>query len=398
MNNKTIFYFQHAAYSCVNIIVDGTIFQTFLLECGIGEAKVSIYFSVMQIVRTLAMLLLSKYSDNIKNVLRWVAICFSSQVIQLLVMGVICFATEISVDIKYWLLFAAGIVFSVFMGLCNVLSYKQPYHIINIEEYGAVSAKLGIIVGVVGMAFTALIAFASNRFSYFGSMAVVCIFSMILSILSGVINRFYKPIDVKAPTQNTRKINIFSYKPFYQLLFPNFMRGFSTGIFNLVAVIGYHSNILDKTTAALLVTLSQIATFIGCQSFLFIALRRKSGTACLISSIVMLVSLPLMSIGSSATVFLAMYFIAFFFSIIISYGVPTIVAENIEYECIGQYTAWRMALYTAGISIGGALVPTLLESVGSVGTLLISGISMLPCGIGYYIFEKNAKKRKTRNR
>ena len=83
----------------------------------------------------------------------------------------------------------------------------------------------------------------------------------------------------------------------------------------------------------------------------------------------------------------------FFFNNYISYGVPVIVAENIDYNCLGQYTAWRMALFTGGVAIGGVLVPILLELIGGSGTLLVSGLAMLPCGVGYYLFDRQCKKK-----
>jgi len=74
----------------------------------------------------------------------------------------------------------------------------------------------------------------------------------------------------------------------------------------------------------------------------------------------------------------------------ISYAAPVIIAEKIDYGCLGQYSAWRMGLTTLGTSLGSALVPILLEWVGAGGVLLFGGISMLPFGIGYYLFEKRA--------
>lgn len=97
--------------------------------------------------------------------------------------------------------------------------------------------------------------------------------------------------------------------------------------------------------------------------------------------------------GGAKTVFIIFYFISFLFVNYINLAVPVAVAEYIDYNCLGQYTAWRMALFTLGVSLGGLVVPILLNSVGGFVTLLICGITMLPCGIGYYIFEKNRRKK-----
>lgn len=364
-----------------------------MLECGISEANVSVCVSVIQVVQTLTMLLMSKSAENVKNIFLAVAICLFAQVLPLGAMLFISISTGVSIGFKYTLLFITSLILSFFMGLYNILSYKQPYHIMKISEFGKHTALAGVISGVLCAVVSAVISLALNRAPYFGTMTVVSVIGIVLAIVSGSINFGYIPIEVTRNKKGIKKINIFRYKPFYQLLIPNIFRGISMGIFNLTAVIGYHCGILNKATAALLVTLSQIAAILSCLSYVYFASRRKSGFICLVSSVIILIFLPLMTISKSSLMFVVFYFLAFFFINYISNAVPVIVAENIDYNCIGQYTAWRMALYTGGIAIGGALLPILLNFVGGTLTLLICGILMLPCGIGYYLFERLCRKK-----
>ena len=390
--NLILFYLQSAAYSAVNLIAVGTIFQTFMLESDIDEAKVSFCVTAFQVIQTLTMLLISKAAENIKSVLQVVGIGYLAYSILIASMLFICFKTNISVNSKFAILFITGSVVSLFIGLINILSYKMPHHIMDIKDYGRATGQSGVISGVLGIVITSLMTLALNKFDFFKTMTVVCVFGICLSCIAGRISFIYYPLNINQKTQKYENINIFRYKPFYQLLVPNFMRGFSTGIFNLVAVIGYHSNVLDGASAALLITISQISTLLGSQSYSFFAKKQKNGLLCLISSVVMLISTPLMLLGGTKTVFIIFYFISFLFVNYINIAVPVVVAEYIDYNCLGQYTAWRMALFTLGVSLGGFVVPLLLNSIGGFGTLLVSGITMLPCGIGYYIFEKNKRK------
>lgn len=395
MKNKNLilFYAQATAYNCVILIAVGTIFQTFMLECGIDEAKVSICVSAVQVVQTIITLLTAKLVENIKNVLNAIAFCLSFQLLPLVVMLILCFATGISVDTKYYLLFGSGIILSLFLGPYTVLSYKQPHHIMKISEYGKACGQSGVITGLFGILITTLIALALKKFSYFGTMAVVCVFGIIMALVSVLTNFAFTRLDPAEQGKMGEKINIFRYKPFYQLLIPNFMRGLSNGVLSLVPVIGYYCGILDKSSTAVLATLAQIATLINCQTYVFIASKKLNGIIALISSVIMLIAMPLMPLGNSATWFLIIYFIAFFFNFYIANAVPVIIAENIDYNCMGQYTAWRMALFTGGTSIGGFLVPLLLDSIGGIGTLFVGGLAMLPCGLGYYLFDKQNKKK-----
>lgn len=91
------------------------------------------------------------------------------------------------------------------------------------------------------------------------------------------------------------------------------------------------------------------------------------------------------------SIFYILYFVIFLFVNYISISIPVLVAEKIDYNCLGQYTAWRMALFTFGIGAGGVVVPLLLKYVGAIGTLVVCGIAVLPCGIGYYMFERQSK-------
>lgn len=306
MNKKNLilFYLQSVAYSAINLIAVGTIFQTFLLECGIDEAKVSFCVTAFQVIQTLTMLLISKAAENIKCVLQGVGISYLAYSILIVTMLFICFKTDLSVNTKYVILFIAGAVVSLFIGLINILSYKMPHHIMDIKDYGRATGQSGVISGVLGIAITSLMALALNRFDFFKTMLVVCVFGITLSCIAGWISFVYTPLDTNQKTYKCESINIFRYKPFYQLLGPNLMRGFSTGIFNLVAVIGYYSKVLDGASAALLITVSQIATLLGSQSYSFFAKKLKNGFLCLISSVVVFVSTPLMLAGGAKTVFI----------------------------------------------------------------------------------------------
>lgn len=396
MNTKSknlfLYYLQYSTYSCINLIAVGAVFQTFMLECGIDETRVSLCISALQIIQTLTMLFIAKAAENIKSVLKTIAICLFSHSLLLSSMLFICLKQNISINTKYIILFAAGVIFNLFFSLYNILSYKQPHHIMNIRDYGKASGQSGVISGALGVLTTASMSFALSRFSYFRTMTIICIIGLVLTAISSLISFVYTPLKFDDTKNQIEKINIFHYKPFYQLLIPNFMRGISTGMFNLIAVIGYYCNVLDSTAATILVTLSQIAMLISCQSFSFLAKKRKTALLCLISSIALLIFLPLMLLGNSKILFLGFYFIVFFFLNYIAYGVPVIVAEHIDYNCLGQYTAWRMGLFTLGVALGGALVPVLLKFVGGMATLAICGAAMLPCGIGYYIFEKSKAK------
>lgn len=392
--NTVLFYLQQVSFTLTQLIAFGTIFCTFMLESGISETEVSICTTVFQVVQTATMILISRLAENKKIVLKGIGVCCFSYALVIAAMLFLSVRSNSPVSTSYVLLFTVGTVVSLFAGLYNVLSYKQPHLIMDIKNYGKIIGQIGVISGILGIALSSTMSFLCENYDYFNVMTFVCIFGIILAVVSGLISFFFIPTDSENVTKSEKSIKIFRYKPFYQLFVPNLLRGFSTGIFNLIAVIGYYCEILDSAGAVALVTASQIATLLSSQCFSFISQRNKNGILCLVSSIVCLVCFPAITAGGSKTMFIVFYFIAYLFFNFINNAIPVVVALHIDYNCLGQFTAWRMGIYTLGTAIGGACVPILLKWFGSFNTLLIAGITMLVCGVGYYIFDKKATAEK----
>ena len=392
--NITLFYFQQVFYSVAQLISFGTIFCTFMLEYGISETEISFCTSVFQIIQTATMLIISRATENKKIVLKGIGVCYFSYALIIAAMLFLSIKNNVPVRASYVILFTVGSVVSLFVGLHNVLSYKQPHLIMDIKNYGKIIGQVGVISGILGIAVSTAMSFLCNNYDYFNVMTFVCIFGIILAVAAGLIAFLYKPMDNEIVSKSENSTNIFRYKPFYQLFIPNLLRGFSTGIFNLIAVIGYYCEILDSAGAVALVTASQIATLISSQCFSFISQKNKNGILCLISGIVCLVLFPSRAAGDSKTLFIVFYFIAFVFFNFINNTIPVMVALHIDYNCLGQFTAWRMGIYTLGTAIGGACVPILLKWMGGFNTLLMAGITMLVCSVGYYVFDRKASAKK----
>ena len=63
-----------------------------------------------------------------------------------------------------------------------------------------------------------------------------------------------------------------------------------------------------------------------------------------------------------------------------------IPVQLVEYEHMGNYSAWHQAIFVISSALSSALVPFMLNSVGGITTLFVCGISMLMSSIGYYIY------------
>lgn len=389
--NHLLFYIYSAFYNCAFLLISGSVLQSFMLECGISEAKVSFYVSFVQILQTVIMFISSKWVENLKNIFVCVAGCILLQIPLFTVMLYISVTNSLASDTAFIMIMAASLLLSVAQGIKNVLAYKLPHHIIDMKDYGKIMGQSGVIIGILGVGFTGILTLVTKKFEYFTVMAVFSGLGMVFYIISAVVTLSYERHEPELIGDSKEKINIFKYRPFYTLLLPNLLRGFSAGVFGLSAVIGFSQKVLDNVGAALIVTLAQIATIAGCEVYSLFFSRNRNGAVTLVSAVAFAVIMPFSFVGNSQTLFIIIYTVGYIFYNFVNYAIPVIVARNIDYRCLGQYTAWRMGLNSLGTALGSAAVPLLLKYTGGVGTMLVCGLTILPCGICYYLFEKNQK-------
>ncbi|MCL2519039.1 MAG: hypothetical protein FWF15_10795 [Oscillospiraceae bacterium] len=181
-------------------------------------------------------------------------------------------------------------------------------------------------------------------------------------------------------------INLFKNPIFKSFIIPNFTRGITAGIIGIVAIIGFHDNILDKVSAAYLVTAATVANIAGSILYTVLSKLIKSNILCLLGSIMTLALLFLSS--NSIIIYIAGYFIAYLGIMIISLAIPYRVYEIIPFEIAGIYNSWRMILMTAGITFSTVATGFAIKFVPSYVIFIIAIVCQLYCGIIYFLYNK----------
>lgn len=397
MNNKTKYIFQYSIHSVATLMVTFSIIQAFMLQCGIPEESVTAYQGLIMIVNAGATLLLTSFIDRIKNVVKVYSYAILAQLLLVGTLIFFClpFAQPIDAMTKFRVILAAGCITNITVAISGVLAYKIPYHIFNIAEYGDVTGKGGMVVGIVGAAVSALLAFFIKKYDYFLVMLCFLIFSAVSFIVTFGIIRSYTPYhgnEVAKKDEETRAINILTYKPFYILLVPNLLRAYSEGVALSAVTIGAFLKITDASSGAVMTTLAQIATLLGCFIFV-VALKKISvGKLLLISSIGVAICMPLMYASGKLIPFYVLYFFVYFFVIIIQYAIPFAVTKIVDYDAIGQYTTSRMLLHTLGQALANFSVLWLIGKIGSIPTIILSVSGQVVCGLVYYLYLVKLKK------
>ena len=160
---------------------------------------------------------------------------------------------------------AAGVSY-VGVGLYNILAYCLPYYTIDMKDYGKMTGISTAIAG--GASFVASLAYSLllSKFSYMKTTAAFFIVAIACFIITSIVCASMRVKTAEPDKEAEEKgdvMAVFKNKNTYILLIPNFVRGLSVGIFNVIATIAISMSILDETTSSYVSVILQIATFLA---------------------------------------------------------------------------------------------------------------------------------------
>lgn len=90
--------------------------------------------------------------------------------------------------------------------------------------------------------------------------------------------------------------------------------------------------------------------------------------------------------------FLVMYTIGYVAFHLINNAVPVALTKVIDYQVIGQYSAWRMTLFAVGTAFAGMVCIPLIDLIGALWVMLVAGIFLIiSCG-GYFRYIRKMGK------
>lgn len=394
MSNVMKHYISSGLWVTVNTFTAGAVLQTFLMEHGFSEELTNIITASGQIISLVVMLLFSPVSDRIRNVIKATAGTYLLYLPILFVLLTVCLQGRIT-PLTTVLLFLTIGLYSCSGGLQNSLTYKLPFVTLDMRMYGRVTSIGGIVTGVIGLLLSVALTYLQESLGYRSAMTGIFTLCVPLLIIVYFVVVTMKPI-ADAPTANKIKakpINYFRFKPFSQLIAANLLRGFGTGILNVVVTIGYFCNCIDAKSAAYVVLISNLTTFLGAGLYSVVTGKLPEKLIILVASIGIFASVPFMVVGSNTLTFLIFYGIATFFWTAINYSIPVAVVQIADYSVMGQYSSGRLLLHTLGSSLAGFICIKLIEWFGAIPTMTFTGVCFLLCGVSYFVYMKKNKLR-----
>ena len=372
----------------------GAIMQTFLLEAGFSAEQVYLLNSLMQIMQVAMMLVLTFLSGKIKRVKLVTSISYLSLTLLTVVFLIGAINPEL---IKRGYIIAVFIVAGISyvgVGLYTILSYCLPYYTIDMKDYGKMTGISTAIAGGVSFVMSLVYSVLLSKFSYMKTTASFFVIAIICFILTSIVcaSMREKNIETREEQHNRNDvISVFKNKNTYILLIPNFARGLSVGIFNVITAIAISTSILNETTSSYVNVILQVAMFAANMFFAFSYKKLSTKNLLLLSTIGVCVSFPL-SLELGTWGFFCCFAIASFFRLVIDTAIPVIITEIIPKEQIGPYTSIRLLIFTGAQAVATLLIPPLNSAIGYTGVLIFATVMLFICGITYYAVAKCIKK------
>ncbi len=372
----------------------GAIMQTFLIQAGFSAEQVYLLNSLMQIMQVAMMLVLTFLSGKIKRVKTVTSISHLSLCILTVVflMGAIN-PESIKRGYVIAVFITAGISY-VGVGLYTILSYCLPYYTIDMKDYGKMTGVSVAIAGGASFLMSLAYSLLLSKFSYMKITSTFFIISILCFILSSIVCASMREKIVETNEEEREKNDVtavFKNKNTYILLIPNFTRGLSIGIFNVIATIAISTSILNETTSSYVNVILQIATFAGNMFFAFAYKKLSTKNLLLFATIGVCVSFPL-SLELGVVGFFCCFTVASFFRFVMDTAIPVVVTEIIPKEQIGPYTSIRMLVFTGAQAVATLLITPLNAAVGYTGVLIFATVMLFICGVMYYAVAKSVKQ------
>ena len=371
----------------------GAIMQTFLLQAGFLADQVYVLNSLMQIMQVAMMLVLTFLSGKIKRVKLVTSISCLSLSLLTAVFLVGAINPELIKQGYVIAVFIAAGVSYVGVGLYTILSYCLPYYTIDMEDYGKMTGISVAIAGGVSFLVSLVYSILLSKFSYMKTTATFFVIAIICFIFTGIVCASMRARAVEMNREDKEASDVmavFKNKNTYVLLIPNFARGLSIGIFNVIATIAISTSILNETTSSYVNLILQIATFIGNMFFAFAYKKRSTKNLLLLATLGVCISFPfLLELGVVG--FFCCFAVASFFRFVMDTAIPVIITEIIPREQIGPYTSIRMLIFTGAQAVATLLITPLKNAIGYTGVLIFASVMLFICGVTYYAVARSVK-------
>lgn len=393
MENTKKYCLYHTLYAVALSFCSGSILQAFLLNVGLKEGQIYTYDATINIAQVAFLALSVFFSDKIRSSGRFVATnCFT--LIPLCLLLALTGFGLLPTTALFLPLVAIAVLSYCFMGVNNTVCYRLPYEVIDMKNYGRITALCGMLSGAFTFGISLFYSFVLSKRQAPSTSAAFFAVATLLLLLAGATVLRMKKHPVEAPSAKRGfDLAVFKNKKTWILLFPNFFRGIATGVISLFAVVAVSAGVIPKELAATLVILLQLATFVGNFFFFHLSRKLKVRQILLFAALAMCALLPLSLLFPSAAVFFVLYFFIRLFMIMVDNAIPVSVTEFIPYAQIGAFTSVRMMVFTLGQAAASFFLLLTEGRLPYPVILLIIALFQLFCCLSYFFVARQSERQ-----
>ncbi len=399
--NNLLYISAYALRAAALLTATGTLMQTFLTVIGFSADRIYMHTSAVGAVNVIIILLFARFADKESLIKRCAVVQLTGAALFLCYLP-LCITRKAEL-FEFLLLIAVSVLQSVTTALHTVCDYKLPYYIIKKDEYGSIMAFCGILYSGISFGVGALMSGLSLKTDYIKLMLFAFITAFLFMTVAAVLTAKLRNISdieetVTLKSEAVKQKNsikaVIKTPVFYKLLPANLIRGFSSGITLVFAVIAAENLGYSEQLTSFSVSVQSVASLLGCTLFGVLSKYVSPRISVFLGSITFLL-MPLILVPESPVLFLVITGIIMFGRTLIDYAVPSLLLYAVPVEIAGQYNAYRMILHN-----GGSLLATSLAALLPIPILLIiATVSQIISGIVFLTLPllKNASPLRIKN-
>ncbi len=394
--NIALYSVKEGAYLAALPFINGTLIQLFLAHKGVPAERIGLFNTAVYIANIVTTILFSNLAEKRPNALRESnRVLFLQAALYIAYLPAAIFS-GLGTRGVFWLMLPAAAVQIVLYACKYIFEYKLFYQIIDSRRIGTLQAVAGVVMGgmgiLCGVLCASLIENGTGETPYLIGMLItegLLVAAFLCNRGMRVVNHCFDDAQTET-TMGFRQVVAMMREPiFRRFVVPNTLRGITIGITNSIALIalgmGYSEGI-----AARLTVMCSAGYIAGSAAYYFMDRRMRQTTVSLIGAALLMsiIFLP----RSNDSLFLILFFVAYFGRILVDHSVPVMVFRMIDPKIAGAYNAWRntlSSLTAAGVSYAvGAMIGKTSPLALLIPCALAYGVSMVWYALLYRNYER----------
>ena len=364
------------SYQLTLLTMGATLLQSYLIERGFSEESTGFFFSSMRAVQVAVILLTMFAAERCRRPrIPTAFVCLGA-----IPLALYFLLLPEGVGISALPLYLLGGVLNVAFGVYNILSYRLPYAVMDMRDYGRISGLAGAVSALLTLLASLAISLLGEIVAFDTLMRTAFAATAVFALVGFLATLTLRETPLALPDPSEGRPSLLRYRPFTALIPATLLRGLSAGIVALAATLGYMAGLLDSRSASLMVILTGVVTMLGGFAYTFLTTRVAPRPLLLVACTGAALTLPLMPLGGTP-LFLAAFSLATFFITLVDYAVPVTVTRFVDHGMISRYTGGRMLLHNLGITLSGFLGVWLSERIGILLPLVLAGGMLLAFGL-----------------